>query len=422
MTEEFIYYLWQYRLYDPNSYLVDGTSFDVVHVGYKNSDSGPDFFNAKIKIGDTLWAGNVEVHVNSSDWFLHRHDRDPQYDNTILHVVWEHNADVRRKDKTIIPTLELKNYVSEKSWQRYLEFMTSNTQIPCQNLIGTVGDFELKMWLQRLLVERLQRKSLLVELYLTQTNNDWAVTFYKLLAYNMGFKVNQQAFEMLAQSLPYNYLLKHSDDLFQIEAMILGQAGLLRPDFKDKYPQDLYKEYKFLQHKFSLKPIDAGLWKFMRLHPENFPTLRLTQLAALIHQAKGSISELAEISNIKDYYKFFDVKSSSYWDNHYVFDKISTNKVKRLGKSSVNLLIINLLAPFLFVYYKRKNISQKLNFPISLLEELKAENNSLIRKFKAMGIDVKTAADSQALIQLNNFYCNKKQCLNCGIGISLLKN
>jgi len=421
MTEEFLHYIWQYRLYNPNLVLQSGEQVEVLHPGMHNVDSGPDFFNAKIRIGDTIWAGNIEIHIQSSDWKRHNHQQDMSYDNVILHVVWRDDMPVFRNDGTVIPTLELDGLYNENAWKNYLRFMASHQWIPCNTMIAGVDTFLRNAWLDRVLVERLERKSLQVEHILLLNNNDWAQTFYRLLARNMGFKLNNQAFEMLAQSLPVQFLAKHADDLFQVEAMVFGQAGLLGINFTDEYPQKLKKEYEFLKAKFNLSPIDAHLWRFMRLHPGNFPTLRLAQFASIIHHSGAIISELFNSDDVNTYRKLFSAEASEYWNTHYTFDKLSAPRRKTLGQSSIDLLIINLVAPILLSYGRRKSDTKITEKPIDLLMQLKGENNSLIRKWAELGMDVSNAASTQALLELKSNYCDNKKCLSCSVGIQLLK-
>ena len=421
MTEEFLHYIWQYRLYTPNLFLQSGEQLDVLHPGIHNSDSGPDFFNAKIRIGDTVWAGNIEIHIQSSDWNRHNHQHDLSYDNVILHVVWRSDAQILRQDGSTIPTLELDGRYNENSWKKYLHFMASQQWVPCESMISNVDPFVLNQWFDRILVERLERKALQVEHILSITNNDWAQTFYRLLARNMGFKLNNQAFEMLAQSLPYQFLAKHADDLFQIEAMVFGQAGLLENSFTDEYPSKLKKEYEFLKVKFGIACVDAHLWRFMRLHPGNFPTLRLAQFASIIHHSVSIISELFNSNDVNTYRKLFSAQASEYWNTHYVFDKSSSPKKKTLGNSSIDLLIINLVAPILLAYGRRKSDTAITEKPIDILMQLKGEDNSIIRKWAALGMDVTNAANTQALIELKSHYCDNKKCLSCSLGNTLLK-
>jgi hypothetical protein len=421
MTEEFLHYIWQYRLYTPDLVLQNGEQIQVLHPGMHNTDSGPDFFNAKVRIGETIWAGNIEIHIQSSDWKRHNHQQDMSYDNVILHVVWRGDSPVYRNDGTPIPTLELDGLYNENSWKNYLRFMASQKWIPCDTMIASVDPFLRNAWFDRVLVERLERKALQVEHILSLTNNDWAHTFYRLLARNMGFKLNNQAFEMLAQSLPYQFLSKHADDLFQIEAMVFGQAGLLGISFTDDYPQKLKKEYEFLKGKFDLNPIDSHLWRFMRLHPGNFPTLRLAQFASIIHNSGLIISELFNLNDVSMYQELFSAKASEYWITHYTFDNPSAPRIKTLGPSSVDLLIINLVAPILLAYGRRLSDMEITEKPIELLMQLKGEDNSIIHKWAELGMDVSNAANTQALLEMKTNYCDAKKCLDCRIGNELLK-
>ncbi len=421
MTEEFLHYIWQYRLYKPDLVLQTGEQAEVLHPGIHNLDSGPDFFNAKVRIGETIWAGNVEIHIHSSDWKRHNHQQDISYDNVIMHVVWRDDTPVLRMNGSEIPTLALDGLYNENSWKNYLRFMASQQWIPCDTMISGVDPFIRNAWFDRVLVERLERKALQVEHILSLTNNDWAHTFYRLLARNMGFKLNNQAFEMLAQSLPYPFLAKHADDLFQIEAMVFGQAGLLESSFTDEYPRKLKKEYEFLKGKFDLKPIDAHLWRFMRLHPGNFPTLRLAQFASIIHHSGSMISELFNSVDVNTYYKLFSVEASEYWNTHYTFEKASASRKKTLGRSSVDLLVINLVAPILLAYGRRKGDTLMTGKPIDILMQLKGEENSIIRKWAELDMDVSNAACTQSLLELKTNYCDLKKCLNCSIGNYLLR-
>lgn len=421
MTEEFLHYIWQYRLYVPDLVLQTGEQLDVIHPGMHNSDSGPDFFNARIRIAETIWAGNIEIHIQSSDWKRHNHQQDMSYDNVILHVVWRDDSPVFRTDGTGIPTLELDGLYKESSWKNYLHFMASQRWIPCETMISGVDSFVRNAWIDRVLVERLERKALQVEHILSLTNNDWAQTFYRLLARNMGFKLNNQAFEMLAQSLPFQFLAKHADDLFQVEAMVFGQAGLLGNSFTDEYPMKLKKEYEFLKKKFDLAPIDTHLWRFMRLHPGNFPTLRLAQFASIIHHSSAIISGLFNSNDIGTYRKLFGAEASEYWKTHYTFDKPSASRRKTLGQSSIDLLLINLVAPILLAHGRRKSDAEITEKPVDLLMKLKGETNSVISKWEGLGMDVSNAANTQALLELKTNYCDAKKCLRCSIGNDLLK-
>jgi len=421
MTEEFLHYIWQFKLYNPHLKLVSGESLDVLQAGIHNTDAGPDFFNARIRIEDTVWAGNIEIHILSSDWEKHRHHHDKLYDNVILHVVWMNDKPVFRNDGLLIPTLELHKVLNSNAWNTYLDFMNSRNWIPCEKQIAQIDKFIFHSWLDRLLIERLERKALDVEHIFALTNNNWTHTFYRLLAANMGFKVNNLAFELLAGSLPYQFLFKHADNLFQLEAMIFGQAGLLKNDFKDEYPRKLKKEYAFLRGKFEIEPIDGTLWRFMRLHPGNFPTLRLAQFAAIIHRSQSLLTDIIDSQSVSSFHDLFSANASEYWETHYTFDNKSALKVKKLGTTAIDLLIINLVAPILVAYNRRRTDYEQLDKPFEFLTKVNGENNKITRKWLELSVAVPNAAASQALIELKTKYCDAKKCLSCRIGKELLK-
>lgn len=422
MTEEFLHYIWQFRLYGTGLSLSSGEKVEVLQPGIHNTDSGPDFFNARIQIGATTWAGNVEIHLRSSEWYRHKHQNDKSYDNIILHVVWHYDQPVYRAGGELIPTLELSGLIDEKAWNKYLYFMASRRWIPCESMIQGVDEFIRTAWLERLLVERLQRKSLQVEDILTASSHDYNETFYRLLARSMGFKLNNEAFGLLADNLPYSFLLKHTGDLFQLEAMIFGQAGLLEGEFSDEYPIRLKNEYQFLQKKFSLKPLDEKIWRFARLHPGNFPTLRLAQFAGIINKSQGMLSKIIEAGNCETYVQLFSAEASEYWNTHYLFDKVTPARRKTLGIDSIYLLIINLVSPMLFVFGKHKGSERLMAKPVEILADIQGESNSIIKKWNELGFNVMSAAQSQALIELKTQYCNLKKCLSCSIGNAMLRN
>lgn len=421
MTEEFLHYIWQYRLFKPEAVLESGHSLQVLQPGSRNTDAGPDFFNARISIGDTVWAGNIEIHILASDWARHNHTSDPAYQNVILHVVWRNDVPVTRANGELIPTLQLEGLFNQNAWKNYLAFMASQQWIPCQNMFAEVDSLTRLLWLERVLIERLERKALQVEHILQLTNHNWQHTFYRLLARNMGFKLNNQAFEMLAQSLPYNFLARHADDLFQVEAMVFGQAGMLEQEFTDEYPLQLKKEYSFLKSKFALTPIDGHLWRFMRLHPGNFPTLRLAQFAAIIHKSAAVLNTLFDTSDAAGFRQLLSAAASSYWLTHYNFGKPSAPRAKTLGRASADLLIINLVAPLLLAYGRRRNNNLLTARPVDLLMQLPGENNAIIRQWATLGADTATAASTQALLELKTSYCDARRCLSCRIGNEILK-
>jgi len=433
MTEEFLWHIWKFRLFD-NSDLktTDGESIQILKVGEHNSDSGPDFFNARIKIGGTEWAGNVEIHTNASDWHKHKHTTDKAYDNIILHVVHEADETISRKSGEEIPTLELKDKIPQNIYGKYLQFKSSKDWIPCEKQIASVDKFTLNNWLDRLLVERLERKSKVITDSLKQNKNNWEETFYQMLARNFGQKINSEPFELLAKALPVSVLAKHKNNLLQIESLLFGTAGMLSPSptlpqgkgagkQHDEYFIELQKEYKFLKSKFKLKPIDSSLWKFMRLHPPNFPTIRISQFANLIYKSSHLLSRILETSSVKQIISLLETETSEYWQIHYRFDKQSPKRTKKLGSDSINTIIINSIIPFLFVYGKEKGQEKFCDNALSFLEKLSPENNSIISKWKSIGVPAKSSYETQALLQLKNEYCSKKRCLECGVGNALLK-
>lgn len=421
MTEEFLHYIWQYRLFDKNAQTTDGQELSLVHSGYKNTDAGPDFFQARIKIGDTLWAGNVEIHIRASDWFLHQHQHDGAYSNIILHVVYENDQPVLDVNGQPVATLELKGKFSSGLYNRYLAFLYNKTWIPCNTDVSTVESLVWQSWLERLVVERIERKSSDIRRILKLNLNDWEETFYQVLAGSFGFKVNEQPFLLLAKSLPYTVLGKHKNNLFQIEALLFGQAGLLKNDFADEYPQLLAKEYDFLKKKFSLNPIPGHLWKFLRLRPSNFPTIRISQFASLIHQSLNLFSKTLGCKTSQEVFSMFGLKASDYWETHYVFDKIAPKSVKRFGDAAIQTIIINTVVHFLFLYGNEKGNNASKDRAIEFLTSLPPEQNNITQGFEKLGVKAQNAFESQALIELKNKYCALKKCLHCRVGLSLLR-
>lgn len=420
MTEEFLHCVWRYKLYTPQLKLIDGESVSVLNTGEYHQNSGPDFFNARVRIGKTLWAGNVEIHINSSDWFRHNHHMDRAYDNLILHVVYRYDKEVLDSNMKPLPTLELRDQLIEQAWSKYQSMMASKLWIPCERLISNLNSVYLNSWIDRLLVERLERKSEQVLLALAASGNDWNTAFYRLTAINMGFKINKEPFERLASSICYPQLLRHCDNLFQIEAMLFGQAGMLTADFQDEYPKALKKEYIFLSKKLSLSSMDAKTWKFLRLHPSNFPTLRIAQFASFIHQSQGMIYQMIS-GDINIETLFSSIQVSEYWKNHYRFGK-STNKAGgKLGIEASQLLCINLVVPYLFTLGKRTGRTHFVDKALQMLFEIKGEKNAVIRKWTEIGMETSTAMQTQALLELKARYCERKKCLSCGIGITLIK-
>lgn len=422
MTEEFLHYVWKYRLIDQHLVSTSGDQLVVIQPGSHNFDSGPDFFTAKIKINDTVWAGNVEIHVYSSDWYLHNHQYDQAYDNIILHIVYEDDKPVLRQNGKPVPTLELKGHFKQSLYDRYTYFMTNKNWIPCEKLIQGVDRFVMNNWIDRLMIEKLENKASEITSHFLNNGSDWEQTFYEFLSRNFGFKVNGAPFQLLAKSLPLKILAKHKDDKFQVEALLFGQAGLLHTRFADDYPKKLKKEYVFLRKKYDLKPIDQHLWRFMRLRPSNFPTIRISQFADLIYSSSHLFSTIIEKKNLKDMIELFNISVSAYWNSHYVFDKLSSNRKKAMSVKTIHLLIINTIVPILFVYGKYRNDQSMIDRALKFLDQLPAEQNAIISKWEELELSVRSSFQSQALILLKNSYCKNKRCLNCGIGNEILKN
>ncbi len=423
MPEEFLQYIWENKLFHTqNLKTTANETVEIIHPGKRNHDSGPDFFNAKIKIGETIWAGNVEIHKKSSGWQLHNHHNDKAYDNVILHVVEIADKEVARMNSEVIPTMIIS--YPEHLRRNYQQLLDAKTWIPCEKQLHKLNPVLLQLGFNRLMIERLENKTTDIEQRFERNNNNWNETFYQMLARMFGFKVNAVPFELLANSLPMNILAKHKSNLFQLEALLFGNSGLLNEQLLgDDYFLELRKEYSFLYKKYGLTPIGSHLWKFMRLRPVNFPTVRISQMAALIHHSNGIFSKIMEIENLKELKQLFKVKASEYWNDHYNFNK-TTNKTisKELGETSANTLIINVVIPFLFVYGEKQNKSYLKNRALEFLEQLPPEKNSIITKWKKLGIHTRSAFDTQALLQLKNLYCEKKKCLNCQIGVKLVKS
>jgi hypothetical protein len=423
-TEDFLHYVWKFRLFErENLQTTTGENIEIFSAGLQNSDSGPDFHNAQLRIGDTTWAGNVELHLKSSDWHKHGHTKDNAYGSVILHVVYRDDQPIELPDGRRIPTLELHERVSPDLYNRYHHLVYGNQQIiPCEGSIRFVDDMALRNWLTRVLVERLEKRSGTVMAALDKNRGDWEETFYQFLAAQFGFKTNALPFELMAKSLPQLTLAKHKNNPLQIEALIFGQAGFLDEDFTDEYPKSLKEEYNFLRKKYNLAPIEKHLWKFMRLRPQNFPTIRLAQFAALVIRSNHLFSKVLDIKQTADLRKLFtDLEINPYWESHYRFDVASKPVSKSLGQSSIDILLLNTFVLFLFSYGKHNQQEYFINRSLKLLEKLPAEQNKIVTNFDLLGIKVNTAFDSQALLELKNNYCDHKKCLQCGVGNKILR-
>lgn len=421
MTEDFLYYLWQYKTYKLPLCTMGGEEITVLDTGMRNYDSGPDFSFAKLKIGDTVWAGNVEMHLKSSDWIRHGHGDDPAYESVILHVVYEHDADVVTSGGSKLDVLELKERLENGEYARYKKLITSKTWVACSGQIKEINDVNLYAWLDRLLVERLEAKVEVVEALLQSTKNNWEQAFYISLARNFGFNTNSDAFELLARHTPIEVLARYKNSLFQLEALLFGQSSLINPNLKEEYPKSLYEEYVFLQKKHHLSPINASMWKFLRMRPVNFPSIRIAQFAKLVHQSSHLFSVIIDTDKLEDLRVFFELDPSVYWEDHYVFGKKSKVQKKCFGYSSFDLVLINTIVPFLFVYAQHQGDEALRNRALMFLQHTKAESNAMVKSFGREGVKVHHAGHSQALIQLKNNYCQHQKCLQCTVGICLVK-
>lgn len=424
MTEAFLHYLWQHQMVCKGLATTDGQPIVVHRAGELNRDAGPDFFNALVVIGNVEWAGNIEVHLRSSDWNTHRHSRDKGYNNVILHVVYEHDCEIQLENGNVPPTLELKHYIHPALVANYESLIQPSTTdgVPCAQRLPGVPSFIVNSCLDRMTVERIEAKSQVVRRLLDESRGNWEQTCYWLMARYFGGKVNALSFELLAKATDQRFLARWKDNPRRIEALLMGQAGMLEGYFEDDYPRQLQADYEALRTGASLTPIANYLWRFFRIRPSAFPTLRISQFANLVASSSNLFSTLLEITDVKEMEKLFDCRAADYWNNHYRFDQPTGKSTpKRMGRMQADLLIINAWVPLLFVYGEMRGQQQYKEQAVSLLQQLPAEENAIIRQFQAAGIAPDNAAQSQALLQLKNCYCSGRQCLHCSIGHSIIK-
>ena len=424
MKEEFLHYLWKYSLYDSDKLIDDnGNRIIVINPGEYNRDSGPDFFNARLLIGDMEWAGNVEIHIRSSHYNVHGHNHDPAFDNIILHVVAENDKRVYNTRGEEILTVEL--VYSDLIYDRYVSLVNNPFVVACESDLPAVDGYYIRHWLSALVIERLQEKTEQVMKIFSETGNDWDETFYRMLTRYFGFRVNSEPFAMLAAALPFKIIRKHSDNRLQVEALLFGTAGMLeeglfKDAIKDTYYVDLIREYKVLSSKYSLQPIDGWIWKFSRLRPANFPTVRIAQLATMLTVAGGLFSKVLEAVNINELMELLEVSASDYWNDHFIFGKISRSYPKVTGLQAANILIINAVVPLLFANGRYRDSEMICERAVRYLEETNPEQNSIIDGWESAGISAESAFYTQALIHLRNNYCRKRRCLECRIGAKVI--
>jgi hypothetical protein len=423
MQEDFIHYLWKYKKFDFSDLRTTKNKLiTIIDSGIHNHDSGPDFFNAQLRINDQIWAGNVELHLKSSDWFAHHHEKDRAYDNVILHVVWQDDVEVHRQDNSEIDTLILKEYVPTEFIDSYHKlFSKQGKWINCENDFSAIDDFSRNNWLERLFFERLERKSEEINQLLEKSKNDWETVLFKMLAKNFGLKVNSEAFFNIASSIPMSVLRKESTDMTNLEALFFGQGGLLNDTRENPYYLNLKEKYHYQKHKYKLDNEWITPLKFFRLRPSGFPTIRLSQLANLYNRNKSLFTDIIETSSVENIYKKLSVGPSNFWQTHYTFDKESKKMIKQTTKVFMDLIFINTIIPLKFSYanYQGKFKDAEL---LQWMSQVDSEKNGIVQKFNDLGGISKSAMTSQAYIQLKTNYCDKNKCLQCAIGNHILTN
>jgi hypothetical protein len=417
MKERLLQFIWQFQYYNRTELQTqNGESLQVIFPGQYNTNQGPDFLEAKISINKTILVGHVELHLQSSQWYAHRHDTDSNYRNVILHVVLEDDLPVDE----YIPVLVLKDRISRLLLQQYNDWMQQVSFVPCGNSIHTVKPLVWLAWKERMLAERLLRKSAYMLEVLNKNGHHWEQSFWQLIARNFGLRVNAEAFEMMAETIHINILARHKNQQTVIEALLLGQVNLLEGDFADEYPKMLQREYRFYRKKYKLLRTMASV-HFLRMRPAAFPTIRISQLAALIHRSAHLFSVMRETDTLKEARSLLSVTANDYWHYHYTFDEPASYKVKNLGHVMINNLMINTIIPSLFAYgHYHQQVLYK-NKALSWLEQIKPELNHITSGWEELGLINETAYDSQSFVELKTQYCDKKRCLDCAIGNALLK-
>ncbi len=422
MNEALLHTIWKYKLLGQNQFVGSKQELiEIISVGEHNQDSGPDFFNAKIKINDIVLAGNVEIHIKTSDWLKHNHQSDKAYDNIVLHVVYEHDKELSQNEKFNVSVLELKKHIKPTLLEQYKQLQLSKQSIPCGKSITSVPEIIWKTWLDRLAVSRIEQKTEYIEHLFEYCKNNHEDTLYLLLSRNFGFKINSDAFELLGKSLSYSTLKKYADNPIQIDALLFGMAGLLDELFEDKYPKKLQNEFEFLKHKHQLFPIKKELWKFSKTRPVNFPTIRIAQLSALVNKQQSLYHLIEQKPDIKTLQIYFEVEPNNYWNSHYKFDVESEISSKQIGDTAFHNIVINTVVPYLFFMSKHSINNDLVDYALDLLSNLPSELNTKTKEFIKMGIKPESALESQAQIYLLDNFCSKKACLHCNVAEFLLK-
>lgn len=422
MKEELLHYVWRTKKFDTRQLKTTrGEPLQIESFGTYHQNAGPDFEYGRVRIADEIWVGHIEMHLKSSDWYKHRHDTDPGYNNVILHVVWEHDMNVHRSDGTTIPTLILKPHTPANLTSNYQYLQASETWVPCQKMLFSITEIQKIGWLESLTIERMIYRHQQFEAKMNQNVSDVESTFYQAIARGFGMKVNAGAFEQLTQIVPYELIRKYADNIITLEALLFGQAGLLPPNkSSDEFVRKLQTEYTFLKSKHQLQAMSIAHWKFSRMRPANFPTLRIAQMAALYHKVSRPFSALSECRSLKEMTKILEVQSSEYWNTHYHFDMKAPGSKRSIGKTAIHLLLINSILPFFIYYGHVRHIEDIKEKALNILEEIPPEDNQLIREWKLLDIIPGSAMDSQALIQLKKFYCDSRRCLQCAWGSQIM--
>lgn len=420
MKEDFLHFVWKNKLFNQHDLkTVNNDKIEIIELGKHNSDAGPDFFDARIKINNIIWVGNLEIHIDANHWNTHKHNSDPAYNNVILHVVFSNEKEIFTQDEKLLNCLIIS--FPDNIYLYYKEMLSSKKWIPCADKISLVDEFYISSFLQRILIERMQSKIEVIEQLYYYNKKSIEETFYQLISRYFGLKINGQPFEQLARSIPINIIGKQKNSLLHIEALLLGQAGFLSGNTcTDEYFLLLKQEYNFLKNKYKLIPMDVSLWKFLRLRPANFPTLRIAQLAALLYNTSSLFSQFVNLEPIHEKRKILNVEASKYWDTHYLFGEKTKFKKKILGQTMKNIIIINTIVPMMFFIGKKNDDFKISSMAIDILNNMKPENNIQITNWKKINVKVNSAADSQALLQLKVNYCDKFKCLNCEIAHQIL--
>ncbi|QTV06193.1 DUF2851 family protein [Faecalibacter bovis] len=422
MKEAFLHHIWQMKCIEMKDLCTfHGNPIEIINFGKINHDAGPDFYNAEIVIGKQLWVGCVEMHINSSDWDFHHHSNDKNYQNVILHVVWNHDKEIEKLRQSNVETLVLQDFVSKEIIYNYQQILSNQSySIPCKGLLKKIDWNKISFWFDRLLIDRLEEKSITILNLFKQSNNNWEEVSFKLFASNFGLRVNKETFEIWANSFPFAVLQKNQNKPLSLEALFFGQAGFLEDELDD-YTKDLKKEYLFLQRKYDLSPLNKFIFKFSSMRPYGFPTIRLAQLSAIYTSEKSLFSKIISFTNLKEIEQFFqNFDLNSYWKSHYVFGKESKESSKKLSIDKIHNLIINTIIPLKFAYDLTIDKLDSDYF-LDILNDLKVENNNIIDAYIASGFKINSAKDSQSIIHLKKRYCDEKKCLNCAIGTEVLK-